>query len=32
MNFEDTVVETENNEEEFSEEISIIIQEMKEAW
>lgn len=30
MNFEDTVVETENNEEEFSEEISIIIQEMKE--
>ena len=32
MNFEDTVVETENNAEEFSEEISIIIQEMKEAW
>ena len=32
MNFEDTVVETENNEEEFSEEISIIIQEMNEAW
>lgn len=32
MNFEDTVVETENNEEEFSEEISRIIQEMKEAW
>lgn len=32
MNFEDTVVETENNAEEFSEEISRIIQEMKEAW
>ena len=32
MNFEDTVVETENNEEEFSEEISRIIQEMNEAW
>lgn len=32
MNFEDIVVETENNTEEFSEEISRIIQEMKEAW
>ena len=32
MNFEDTVVETENNAEEFSEEISRIIQEMNEAW
>ena len=31
-NFEDTVVEIENNAEEFSEEISKIIQEMKEAW
>lgn len=32
MNFEDTIVETENNAEEFSEEVSRIIQEMKEAW
>lgn len=32
MNFEDTVVETENNAEAFSEEISRIIQEMKDAW
>lgn len=32
MSFEETAVETENNSEEFSEEIDRIIQELKEDW
>lgn len=32
MSFEETAVETENNSEEFSEEIDRIVQELKEDW